>query len=628
MKFAKKMIITIIIFISIFPSVLSLSESTKIINANKLWNYGYDGSNIKVCVIDSGITNHEYLKNRIKDEKCFCSFENCCSEGQDVALDDDDGHGTIVAGIISSTDPSFKGVSYNVDLYIAKAANSDGDYKDDLSDVSKALIWCRDEINADIISMSFGDKNEFNSYSECENKNDDLTKEIKLAYDNGITLVASAGNEWSKSGISYPACLPFVISVGATYDVALNKYKVNPKDKNWLNIFKQEIGITANVDDIAFFSNRGDLLDVLAPGFLITSLNAQFFYDSKGTYMGYKTDYGTSEAAPHVTGAAALLQDVYNGKLTPEQIRTALIDSGKYGGVMVKSHEKYVGILYDGLSFVPVYEEVSYPRIDVFKAFEYLPILDALDNEWKTYRHDNLRTGFTPLKGDFEPDSMVRLGSVLLGETDNHAFVRPSVADIVGDEKSEVITAYTNGEKAFLSVLENNNHEYKIELDSYTSLPPTIGDVNGDGQNDIIVSTQTTLSIFTIENNQLVKKLSLDAKNNNCSEVGYQFQGYFGGTAISDIDNNGINNIISADETYLNCDAFLYNFEIDEDWNIIKQQTTSIGNVGVDLGSAVAIANLDSDTKQEVVVPTVYGSYNSDMTIINNKYLKNFKVKL
>jgi hypothetical protein len=258
----------------------------------------------------------------------------------------------------------------------------------------------------------------------------------------------------------------------------------------------------------------------------------------------------------------------------------------------------YYGHDSDGLHYLREINEDELKYIFLFTA----------KSDWPTYRHDNRRTGFTLLKGDMEQSEHRTLNKRALGMSDNQGFSRPSVAEIYGnDDINEIVTAYTDGTTPFLEI--TGTKDFSIELDSYTSLPPTIGDVNGDGQNDIIVSTGSSLSIFTIENGRLVKKMLplLETKNNYCSEVGYQFQGYFGGTAISDIDNNGINNIISADETYLNCDAFLYNFEIDEDWNIIKQQTTSIGNVGVDLGSAVAIANLDSDTKQEVVVPTVYG---------------------
>jgi hypothetical protein len=249
-------------------------------------------------------------------------------------------------------------------------------------------------------------------------------------------------------------------------------------------------------------------------------------------------------------------------------------------------HEDFLNnylIIHDNYGTENTEEFSKFRKIDINKIVQ---VIAFYDPSWPTYRHDNRRTGFTLLKGDMEQSEHRTLNKRALGMSDNQGFTRPSVAEIYGnDDINEIVTAYTDGTTPFLEI--TGTKDFSIELDSYTSLPPTIGDVNGDGQNDIIVSTGSSLSIFTIENGRLVKKMLplLETKNNYCSEVGYQFHGYFGGTAISDIDNNGINNIISADETYLNCDAFLYNFEIDEDWNIIKQQTTSIGNVGVDLFS-------------------------------------------
>lgn len=127
-------------------------------------------------------------------------------------------------------------------------------------------------------------------------------------------------------------------------------------------------------------------------------------------------------------------------------------------------------------------------------------IIDEIDHvfaftpneDWPTYRHDNRRTGFTLLKGDMEQSKTINYGNRALGISDTHLFARPSIGQVIGTDRPEIVTAVGLDENLYLTVTtrvvtEENGEivaEYKADLDEYTSLPPSIGDVNGDGQHD------------------------------------------------------------------------------------------------------------------------------------------------
>ena len=101
---------------------LDLDDTAKAIGADHLWNIGYDGDGVwDVAVIDSGVTiDHPGLRSH-KDGGAFYS-----TTGEEYA-DDDYGHGTAVAGIIASTNSTYKGVAPGIDkIIICKVIDEDG----------------------------------------------------------------------------------------------------------------------------------------------------------------------------------------------------------------------------------------------------------------------------------------------------------------------------------------------------------------------------------------------------------------------------------------------------------------------------------------------------------------------
>jgi hypothetical protein len=235
------------------------------ISAPGIWSK-YQGGAIKVAVLDTGVSGtHPDLKvvkvyNTIAGQPSY----------------DQNGHGTHVSGTISALKNSFGvvGVAPRVRIYSVKAFNKNGNAY--TSDIIQGLDWCiRNNMN--VINMSFGMSEESATVKEL----------IQRAYRKGIVLVASAGNKGTSSGqIEFPARMNEVIAVAAT----------------------------TRENGIADFSSRGAGITVAAPGVDICSTIPGKTY----TQMD-----GTSMAAPHVTGTAALLL-AKKRTLTPSGIKQLL----------------------------------------------------------------------------------------------------------------------------------------------------------------------------------------------------------------------------------------------------------------------------------------------------------------
>lgn len=231
------------------------------------------GAGAKVAVIDTGIDlGHSDLK--VAGNISLVGTANG---------NDDNGHGTHVAGTIAALKNNLGvvGVAPNAQLYAVKALDASGSGY--VSTIISAIQWATDN-HMNVINMSLGG----GSGSTA------LQQACDTAYEAGIIIVAAAGNNGYYSGdsVQYPAAYDSVIAVGAV-------------DKH---------------NNRAAFSSNGPKLELMAPGVGI-----------KSTYKGntYVDSSGTSMAAPHVSGAAALLfangvaDKNHNGRINDE-IRTIL----------------------------------------------------------------------------------------------------------------------------------------------------------------------------------------------------------------------------------------------------------------------------------------------------------------
>lgn len=257
-------------------------------------NEGMTGDGINIAILDTGVsTAHPDL--RIAGGQTFVDGS--------LNYEDDNGHGTLVTGVINGIPNAYgiEGMAPDANIYALKVldANGNGFY----SSVIEAIDWCV-ENGIQIVSMSFGGT----EYSEI------LQQVIREAtVEHGLLFVAAAGNNGAgEETEAFPARYSDVISVGSV-----------------------NASYTRSV-----FSSTGAQLDIMAPG-------EQIWSTAIGGDYGVRS--GTSMAAPYAAGAAALVWSA-NRAWSADQVRTALLEQAVPLG---DRHEYGAGLLQVVLQSTP-----------------------------------------------------------------------------------------------------------------------------------------------------------------------------------------------------------------------------------------------------------------------------------
>lgn len=298
------------------------AQSADLINLNAFRStqafQGIDGSGQTVVVIDTGIdlnhaafgpdANGDGISDRIVYSQDF-------SSDGDGTADDVQGHGSNVASIVASSAAGYTGVAPGANIIALQALSNTG--RGSNGDIEKALQWVVQNAatyNITAVNMSLGNGTNVNSESSNPSGYAD---ELAALNNLGVIVVAAAGNDYydyQVEGASDLAADPNTIAVGAVWDANVGKVSFRSGAED----------TTTGADRLTSFSQRSDdLATILAPGAFITGAAPGGGTSSQG---------GTSQAAPHVAGIAALAQQLaqqtIGRRLTPQEFESLLVQSG------------------------------------------------------------------------------------------------------------------------------------------------------------------------------------------------------------------------------------------------------------------------------------------------------------
>lgn len=348
------------------------------------------GVGTTVAVIDSGVNYASPTFGACSapgnpfDCKVVYFRDFCCSDG---GLDPD-GHGTNVAGIVTGVAPATR-------IAALRVLDANGNGPD--SAVLSAVNWAisnKSFYNIAAMNLSLGVRNQKHT-APCVSSYQSPFTNARAA---GILVAVAAGNDGFTDGISTPACTPGAVSVGAT---------------SW-------------TDTVASFSNSASFLTMLAPG--------------SGICTADSCMSGTSQATPHVAGAAAVLRAAYPAESVQQTTDRMTI----YGKPITDSRNG-----------------ITKPRLDLWQASRSLPgIVQFAPPITQS-------VGTTPqlivaanLDGDSYPDL------------------------VVGNYGSNTITVFNNtGDRLSAPINTSVNHPNGM----------AVGDFNRDGKADIAVTSENNL---------------------------------------------------------------------------------------------------------------------------------------
>jgi len=273
-----------------------------------------NGAGVTVAVIDTGVAYESYDETNTKRYYLAPDLADTAFTpgwdfvNNDAHPNDDNGHGTHVAGSVAQSTNNASGVAgvaYGASIMPIKVLDAGG--SGTYSAIANGIIFAADH-GAKVINLSLGGS----SGSQT------LENALAYAYGKGVTIVAAAGNNGTGS-LSYPAAYnDYVIAVGATrYD-----------------------------EQKASYSNYGPGLDLMAPGGQMCTNDSwrcttndqnhdgygdgvlQQTFSGATNNFGYYFYQGTSMASPHVAAVAALVIS-YGNAISPDDVRGALESSAK-----------------------------------------------------------------------------------------------------------------------------------------------------------------------------------------------------------------------------------------------------------------------------------------------------------
>jgi subtilisin family serine protease len=295
-----------------FPT---LAQSGPLVQAPDVFALGARGQGQAVAILDTGVDNaHSFLAPRVVAEACFSTTSaaqgsrSVCPNGQASQIGAGAArpcgaagceHGTHVAGIAAGRGQQFSGIAPDADIiavqvfsqFTGAACGNQGSpcvasfTSDQIRGLDFVLQLAAQRAVASANMSLGGDL----TTTFCD---DDLTKpvidQLRAA---GVATAIAAGNDGSRTQVSFPGCISTAVTVGST----------------------------TKQDAVSDFSNCGPQVDLLAPG---SSINSSIPGNRFASFSG------TSMATPHVAGAFALLRSL-RPQASVDEIERALVSTGR-----------------------------------------------------------------------------------------------------------------------------------------------------------------------------------------------------------------------------------------------------------------------------------------------------------
>ncbi|MBD2845871.1 S8 family serine peptidase [Paenibacillus sp. IB182496] len=311
---------------------LAKQSYLKLIGASDAWKVAHDQTELTVAIVDTGVDlQHSDLKANL------VAGTNLVKPGADPQ--DDNGHGTNVAGVLAAVGNNGQGVAgllWNANIMPVKALDADG-YGDE-ERLGEGILYAI-EHGAKIVLLSVG------LYRHSPYMRDIA----EYAESSGVLLVAATGNDGLKHGdkaaVKYPAGYPSVLAVGGAKPSGEPEPRANP----------------------------GPEVDVIAP------------WDVYTTKLGggYKTQEGTSMAAPQAAAAAALVWAKYPN-LKPYQVRALLRQTAEDVGQDGWDEAAGYGLLQVGEALTASYRPDAYEPNETKAQARMLPMYTKLSAQLNT----------------------------------------------------------------------------------------------------------------------------------------------------------------------------------------------------------------------------------------------------
>ena len=338
-----------------------LEWGSQAIDVAGAWNQGYRGQGVIVAVLDSGIScaHPDIAPNLLSDSTSFIGGETVCHPFNSAF-----NHGTHTAGIIAAPDNGVGTIGVAPDAKIlAVKVLSDATGSGSFAAIIQGIVYAADH-GADVINMSLGVHGGLPVNGKGANDTSELINATKraVAYaraHNALTVV-SAGNDAMdldhSSGVkvcdndgtcfvanfkAFPAELPNVLSISATAPIGWAKAPTSTFLDNlasYSNYGASAIAFGAPGGDSAYPGNENcTMAGITRPCWVFDLVFAPGGYAVSGgqVFASYSWAAGTSMAAPHVSGVAALVIGKHGGTMAPSEVerilRASADDLGKPG---------------------------------------------------------------------------------------------------------------------------------------------------------------------------------------------------------------------------------------------------------------------------------------------------------